>query len=303
MTWCVPLIFLASLCAAGTNLCMRKNLDHGGSSEASLVMYFIISLAVSFLINPLFTNESGPSLVMMSLGMGVGLLMVGMMILTSKALVSGPSATTFAFQNSSCVIPSLILAMIFGVEYGFLMTPGLIIGAACVIAGLFLAASKQKKFISISKSWYFFATMMFLMQAFILTMFQWRCLITQSSLPEHPLIPISCLIQEDVWFMPGLFIASSVMQAVYFFAKHRRWLKWNELFWGSLAGIGNGASTYFLLNATLAASTLERNIAFPLFAVMVIVICNLWGKKLYREPVSKLGTALCIGGILIAGLV
>jgi len=279
---------------------MRKNIEGGGSSAGYLVLHFAISLAVALILNPVWKPEIPLHLPMLALGLSIGLLMVVMMILTSYSLNTGPAAITFAFQNGGCVFPTLILFAIFGNEYGFTISPGLIFGGLLVLIGLFWAAAKQKSAKSATPSWFFFASAMFLMQTFILTLFQWKCLLTQSNLPDHTLIPFSCTLFEEGWLMPGMFIAAALFQTVYFLAKEKRGLKRGEIGWGILGGIGNGASTYLLLQANMAASPQEKGVIFPFFAVAVILICNAWGQWLYREKVSWPANGVCSAGIFLA---
>lgn len=302
MSLCIIFIILASLCASSSNFCLRKNLDNHGDLDACLVMYCFMSLVIVLMINPAFLVETTVSYRMLSLGMIVGALMGGMLMMTSRALKRGPSSITFAVQNSSCVFPSLILAVIFGTEYGFIMTSGSLIGAVCVITGLLWAAFRQNSSTTVLKSWYIFAGTMLLLQTAVLTLFQWRCLIIQEDLPDHSLIPFNCSLQEELWFMPGLFIAACLLQTIYFSVTQKRFMRIGEMVWGGLGGIVNGASTYFLLNAISIATPLERRFAFPVFAVCVILICNLWGQWLYREPIFWKANFLCMFGILVVSL-
>ncbi len=294
-------VLLASICASFGNYTLRKNLDNGGSSTAYLVIYFSFSLLVASVINPVFSQLTHFHTPMFSLGVFVGLLMALMMLFTTISLSKGPSSLTFAFQNSSAVVPTLMLAAIFGSVYGFNATPSLIIGAICVIAGLFWAAVKQKGSESTKPSWYFFACMMFLVQAFTLTLFQWKCLLTQN-VAEHSLIPFSCSLEDEIWFMPGLFISATLLQTMYFVCQEKRMLKFKEIQWGLIGGIANGISTYLLLQANMLATSMEKGVIFPLFAVSVILICNAWGQWLYREKVYWPANILCSTGILISAV-
>src|ERR1700722_11329618 len=136
MSACFIFVFFAAFCASGANFCIRRNLDKGGSSVAYLVIYFALSLLVALTINPVFSSNAPLNWSMLFLGLGVGALMVVMMVLTTFSLDRGPSSLTFAFQNSGSVFPTLALAWVFGSLYGFIITPGLITGGACVVVGL-----------------------------------------------------------------------------------------------------------------------------------------------------------------------
>lgn len=299
---CYFLILSAALCTSTANLCIRKNLDHGGTSDACLVAFFAMSFVASCIINPIFASEIPFSFTMLLLGMVGGTLIASIMMLTSKALDTGPAGATFAFQNSASVVPSLTLAVLFGSEYGFIMTPGLIIGLACVVMGLFWTAARHKTAECVSKQWYVYAVLLFLFQTLLLLLFHWRCLLMQPSLPSHLLIPFSCAPDEEIWFMPGMFLAAMLLQSIYFFTSHQRLLKRSEIFWGAFGGALNGTSTYLLLLASMIATSSVKGVAFPLFAATVILLCNIWGRRLYGERISWLANALCIAGILIATL-
>ena len=41
---------------------------------------------------------------------------------------------------------------------------------------------------------------------------------------------------------------------------------------------------------------------FPIFAVTIILLCNLWGQKLYKEKVNWMASGLCVVGLLIGTL-
>ncbi|MBS0625094.1 MAG: hypothetical protein JSS32_03505 [Verrucomicrobia bacterium] len=291
-------IFFAAVCAASVNFCLRKNLESQKSAAGYLALYFIFSFLVSLLLRSEFDWASF-SWTLCSTGILAGSLNLLMMFLMAKALKVGPSSLTFAFQNSASVFPALLLFLLFGSQFGFHLNAFLILGSLCLVAGLFLSIRKDFKTTS-SKTWLLLALTIFLLQGTILSIFQWRVLLQQYPAESHFLIPFSCSPREDEWFMPGFFWIPALAQTLIFFSVEKRWFSKKELFLGTVGGAFNAGSTFCLLLATKIADDHSRSLLFPLFAILVIFLCNLWGKRLYKEPIDWKGTALCLGGVLIA---
>jgi hypothetical protein len=121
----------------------------------------------------------------------------------------------------------------------------------------------------------------------------------QEVLPSHILIPFSCPPDADKWFMPALFFFAWVYQAIHFCCAEKRLPRAPEIVGGSLGGIANGISTFFLLQATIVASQTEKIMLFPMFTVVIIVLCNLYGKLFYKETIPWKANALAALGIFI----
>ncbi|MCZ6909653.1 MAG: hypothetical protein O7C56_00550, partial [Rickettsia endosymbiont of Ixodes persulcatus] len=75
-----------------------------------------------------------------------------------------------------------------------------------------------------------------------------------------------------------------------------------EFRYGIYGGITNGIGTFFMILATEASTSLEHAAIFPVFAIAVIIFCNLWGTWFYREKVNWTANGLCLLGILIGSL-
>lgn len=292
-------LLLAALSAAMCSFFIRKNLDKQGSSHAHLVVLFFISLLVAIQINPVFQTETTWSFPMWSTGCFVGCLNLGLMLLISRALKLGPPGLTFAFLNSGSILPTFFLYLIFGISYGFQITFGLLLGMLLILIGLFLSTNHKGE--NYSKSWLIYAISIFLLQGLTLSVLHWRCLL-MDSFPEHMLLPFKCDPQEDMWVMPGMFATATLVQSLIFVINEKRWFRFNEVLFGGLSGLCNGLSTYFLLMATNIASSVEKGILFPSFAVLVIILCHLWGKVFYQENVNWFALSLCVGGILLGTL-
>lgn len=296
-------VLISSLCAAGVNLCLRKTSDGKRSSQGYLALYFFISLAIPFILGKVEFNSF--SIIMSTAGLFTGSLNFIMMRFLARSLRLGPSGLSFAFQNSSCVLPPVILFFLFGSPFGFDLNVYSITGLSLIVLGLFVSSWMQKEGDPSHRKtffkWIILAISVFLLQGLVLTLLQWRCLLT--SFPEsHALIPWTCSLEESTWFMPSFFIVPTLFQLFFFINEERRWLTSRETFLGITGGVLNGISMISLLFATQIASPSEKIILFPVMSVAIIFLCNLWAIFLYQEKVSWLGLIFCFLGILISSL-
>lgn len=299
-------IFAASVTGAIVNLFTKRNLERIGSAQGYLVIYFFFSLISALFIHPQVFHISF-SWEMFLIGALAGFLNFLMMLFLTQALKFGPPGITFAFQNAGAILPGALLFFLFGKAFGFVMTPTLIGGLICVLAGLFWApytkgVPKDEEQFPSFKKWILFALATFAAQGLALSLFQYRCLLLHLHSTQHALVFAICEPQADLWFMPGLFITATTLNAAYFFYREKRGFRLPELFYGLGSGFLNGVGTYSLLFAALLAKPLERGVIFPLFAILVIFFSSLWAKKLYQEKVNWKAIFLCMLGILIASL-
>jgi hypothetical protein len=292
---------LASSAASLSSLALSKTLRRGVSLTGYLFFYFLTGLVISICLNGILLSPPPFSFPMALFGSAVGLLVALLMSLMGKALQHGPSGLTFAFQNSGAVFPPLLLAILFSKPFGFTLSAGNLIGMGLVLAGLFYAAFGRST-TPLTKKWVIYASLALVMQSAILSSFQWRCLLIQEDLPRHLLIPCVCPECADLWFMPALFFAAWIYQAVCFIFMQRRRPHLGEIVGGGLGGVANGLSTFFLLRATVTASEAERAMLFPLFTVVVILLCNLYGMLFYREKIPWKANAIAALGICIGTL-
>jgi hypothetical protein len=288
--------FLAASFSSLANLFFRKSSDRDSTANAYLTCYYLISFLSSFLFYPELLSLNF-NFIILCIGIVAGVLNVILMQLIFHTLRCGPAGLTFAFQNASSLFPNLILFLIFGQSF-FVVNGYQIMGMLLILGGMVLATQTHES-TPCSKRWILWACVCCLLQIFILMIFHWRCLFYQQC--SHILVPVSFAENEDAWFMPGLAGSAWVFQTL-LFLRERRWLKTPELLFGTFGGLANGIGTFLLLLATRWAAPLEKGLVFPLFAVGVIVFCNLWGYKLYQERIPIKANALCIIGILIAAL-
>jgi hypothetical protein len=306
-------LILAAGFAAVANFFFRKNMERGGSSRAFLSQYFLFSLLISIPFSTqIFHAPFSP--VMIGIGAFAGLLSYLMLTLTALSLRLGPPGLTFTFQNASCIIPGLLLCLLFGSAFGFLMTPGLFIGFGLILLGLILSSrSLEKKSVDATGGaqaakkvwirWILSSVAMMAAQGFILSIFQWNVLLMNCAAKEHWLIPWGCRAGEDVWFMPAFFLVPTLLQSFFFWKAERRNFTLRETLYGSGAGALNCLCTVLLLLAIESSGNVKKEMIFPLFTISVIFFCNLWGWKIYKERVNWIGITLCILGVLVGLIV
>ena len=104
---------------------------------------------------------------------------------------------------------------------------------------------------------------------------------------------------KNQWFMPMIFLAAFLVQALIFMINEKWRLKKGEVLYGILGGVANGVGTFFMIRATEVSTSFEHAMIYPIFSVSIIVLCNLWGQWLYREKVNWFATAICLLGILV----
>lgn len=296
-------ILLAAIFAASVNFCLRKNLEYQKSAQGYLALYFVFSFIVALIFRMDFDLGSF-NLAVSSIGVISGILNLLMMLMTALALRAGPSGLTFAFQNSGSMVPAFLLFILFGTSFGFNLGLPVLIGFSCLALGLFISmrtGPSSQTTHSFGK-WIALAIGILLIQGTILSIFQWRSLLLSYPAGSHFLLPWSFSTKEDSWFMPGFFIVPAFVQSIVFFVTERRWFSSKEALLGIIAGILNGGATFCLLMAARENSPAIRPILFPLFAVSVILLCNLWGKYFYQERIHWKGMTLCLAGVFIGSL-
>lgn len=290
----------AGSCASCSNFFFRKGTGAVSPAAYLLCFYFISCLWSCFLNFPQLVQSW--SWYVVAVGGIAGMLNVVMMFLTSKAFQKGPTGLTFAFQNASTIFPNLLLFILFGASFGFIVTPLQLLGMSLVLFGLYMASvGNTEKNAKLTPMWFVFAISCFLVQTIILTLFQWRCLLFTCDVNDHVLIPFVYTKADDAWFMPSFFAFAFCLQSIIFLCQRLK-LQSRDFFYGAMGGIATGTSTYFTLWSTIEAGPHEKAIIFPLFAITVIVLCNLWGWKLYHEKINIKAHAICVSGILIASL-
>lgn len=294
----IQLMLIAGIFVALSNYLMRKSIDAGGTTKGFLMVQLLIVFLVAIVLSPIRMHDYHWSPCMSLFGLAGGIVLALMMASLGRALETGPAGLTFAALNSSTVMPSIVMVLVFGAAFGYHYNLWNAIGSLLVIMGLFWAGwqtsqTKQKS------RWLSFVSAAFFLHVLFLVFLSWRALFINYPGANGLFLSFDMDDARNQWFMPMVFLAAFIIQALIFLTQEKRWLKKGEILYGVLGGIANGVGTFFMIRATEVATTFEHAMIYPLFSVTIIVLCNLWGQWLYREKVNWKATALCLLGIFI----
>ncbi len=297
----IVLMLVAALFIAGSNLFLRKSIDGGGSFRAYLMIQFFIVFLVMVLLNPVRTGQYAWSDCMAGFGLTGGIFAAGLMAFIGKSLEQGPPGLTFAAVNSATVMPTIVMVLLFGAAFGYEYTlwngvGSILVVMALVWAGWGLPQSEKKH------RWVMFVTAAFLMHLAFLCFLQWRALFVNFPGANGLLLSFDLDDAVNQWFMPMVFLSATFIQTVIYVSGEKRLPKKAEVQYGILGGIANGVGTFFMIWATEVSTPLLHAMIFPILAVGIIVLCNIWGKWLYKEKVNWLANAVALLGILIGSV-
>jgi len=292
----ISLILTASVFAALSNFCMRRSIDSGGTTKAFLMIQLSIGFLFAIFLNPIRTNSYEWNLPILIFGLMAGLVFGFMMLSLGRSLEKGPPGLTFATLNASTVMPGILMAALFGAALGYPYSTWHAMGSVLVLVGLFwagwgLQGMKDKK------SWAIFVGAAFILHVLFLVFMQLRALVLTSG--TFSLSFFSSAQAGSEWFMPMIFLSAAFLQIYVFLRDEKRKPLIAEWAFGAIGGVANSTCTFFLIWATVAATPIERAMIFPIFSVMIIVICNLWGRYLYEENVNWRASQVCIAGLII----
>lgn len=296
----INFMLLAALFVGLSNLFMRKSVDAGGDTKAFLMVQMVVVFLVAVLLNPVLTKTYGWSWPMAIFGVVGGLVLCVMMNMLGKSLQSGPAGLTFAALNASCVVPILFMVFLCGEKYGFVYDLWKGLGSLLVVGGLFWAGWETSNLENKPK-WIAFVMATFWLHVLFLLFLQWRGLFVGNPDAEGLFLSFDLDDIRSEWFMPMVFLTVALMQVFIFKKEGRKPVK-AELKYGLYGGILNGVGTFFMIKSTEFASPFEHAIIFPIFSVGVILVCNIWGRRLYKEKVNWAATLLCVGGILVGSI-
>jgi len=294
----VLLVVAASCFTSLSNFCMRRSIDGGGTSKAYLMIQLSFATIVALLIGPIRTQEFAINGGIAFLGLGAGLILGFMFLTLGRALEQGPPGLTFAILNASTVMPAIVMATLFGAAFGYTYTSWHAIGSVLVLAGLFWAG-RGLEGLRDKRSWLLFVTLTFACHLIFLVVMQWRALVLNAPASEEVGFVFNSSQMASQWFMPFIYLAAALVQIFVYFSSEKRLPGRRECFYGFIGGASNSVSTFFLIWATEAASSLENIVIFPIFSVAVIVICNFWGQRLYQERVNWKACQVCAFGLMI----
>jgi hypothetical protein len=199
--------------------------------------------------------------------------------------------------------PALIMALMFGEDFGHTYNFWNGLGALFVIVGLvwmgWNSANGQRK-----PDWLFWIIAGLIVHISLLTFFQWKALLVKMDLPPSPFLPFQCDPECSNCFTLFMYLSAALMQ---YFLPHLKssWRpSWYEMgVYGVLGGVINGLAGVFTLLATETASTeMQKALLFPLYCVTLITLCNIWSRMLYQEKINWPANTVCYAGILISAV-
>jgi len=297
----IQLMVIASLFIAAANYCMRRSIDAGGSSKAFLMIQLSLIFLIAILLNPVRTGDYSWSPCMAAFGLAGGVVLAVMLILLGKALELGPPGLTFAALNASTVMPVILMVIFFGSPFGYLYTLTNGLGSLLVIVGLFWAAANAMKSEK-NMRWTSCVIGAFVLHVLFLVFMQWRALFIHFPGENGLFLSFDMDDAKSQWFMPMVYCAAALIQGVFYVSTQKRAPLRSEVIYGILGGITNGLGTFFMIWATEVSTSLEHAMIFPIFAVTIILCCNIWGQWLYKEKVNWLANSCCLLGILVGTL-
>jgi len=281
-------MFYSGLLCALTNLCMRKSIEFCGSAKAFFVFQLFFTLMVTLLLHPIQEEWKSICWTLMGLGVLGGVFLGIMKLMIGKALEKGPSGLTFALVNSACVMPSLIFLIFFG-DSTYTFWNGM--GTMLVVIGLWWAAVSAFSCPKAKWKWGSFAAFGFLFYTFFLLVAECRVWLIHE------------FGYQTSYFLPMIYFAASTMHFFIFYYSEKRKPMKEEILWGIVGGILNGASMYYFILATDQVTPDQKAVLFPSFTVSLIVCCNLWGQLLYKEKVNWPANSFCLGGIVLGSVI
>lgn len=237
---------------------------------------------------------------MFALGCVGGLMLGSLMWTIGKTLKEGSSALSLAIINSACVIPPIVMALLFGTSYGHEYSLRNAVGAIVVLIGIFWMTSQEsnQKF---NRIWLFWVISGFTIHALFLIFFQWRALLFKMEYPLSWLLPFHCEQSNGECFTLALFMTAAASQLL--FRKDSlssQYLNRQSIQYGILGGMINGLGSFLLVKGTETAQQVTEKVwIFPLYCIGLIYFCSLWGKWLYQENIHWPATLTCLTGILI----
>ena len=293
------LMLLSALFASLQNLCMRRSVDTGSSTNLYVPVQLLISCAIAVLLGPVRNNNyvfDGPTvLVGLFVGVIFGLFMWGL----GQSLKYGSSGLTFAVVNSSSILPAVFMTLLFGGAFNHPYHWYTGLGSLMVVSGIFWSSWTS---ISCSNKarWALYIGLTIVGFVLFATSLQWRVLLENHG-GESRLLPFKLDGAKAEWFMPAIFFSAMLFQ-IPALLKNKNAISKDTLFYGLLGGVSNGSSMFFSILATVSAAAWQNALLFPLFSIGVIELSNLWGKYLYKEQLDFAPRAFCILGLVLGSV-
>lgn len=285
------------------NFLIKQTVEKSQIRQDSLLA---LRLGVTALVSFLFVMKqfvSQINIVIAGLGILAGILQGGMMYCTTRSMSTGPASLVLSVQNACSVLPALLMAWIFGAQFGHTFNIWNLIGTGCVALGLFFAFSPSM--LSLKSGQFIFSLgLLVVFQVLFFLFFQWIALMQQHSTKAHPLLFHHLSQEEARLFLPVCFFSAFVMNWV--LQKKRHFFDpslsaGQHILFGVMGGVAAAFGGKFLELSTWAAYTpIENALLFPLLAVSQVVLCSLWGRYFFAEKIVWTALAVSLLGLFIA---
>lgn len=291
-------IVLASVCIALANLCIRKSIEACASSADPFLITRFISSGIFVALYALCTTGIVFDFTNLILGAFGGCFLGILLFVMGKTLAYGPASLSLAIINGASIIPPLMMALLFGSFYGHTYTIYNGLGSTLVIIGLVWAGWKQ---INVSKQWLFFVIITTTIHALFLTFFQWRALLLNPTFERCYTLPFYCNPAGATLFTISMFCSAAAIQLIIAQKRITSCKPSAYYLFGIGGGFINGLGSLTTVRATeVAHAPWEKAILFPLYAVILIILCNCWAKILYKDTINWLAMITALIGIFIA---
>lgn len=292
------LVTISSFFAASYNFCMRKSVGHFSNAKSFLMIELWFAALFSIAIHPARSGFQIWNGEILTFGILVGMIFGYMLYFLGQALEKGPAGLTIAGLNSSNVLPSIFMCLIFGTKFGFSYNVFHALGSLLVMMGIFWASFDLEEHFD-KKSWGSKAFLAIFLHVFFLLFMQWRALMINLPDAVGYLRLFSREVAKNPWFTPAMYISAALVHTAIFFRSEKRAPSLSEYKMGMVGGIFNALYAFFLIWSSEKATTFEHAMLFPMFSVFTILLCNLWGKWIYQESIHWKACHLSLLGLVL----
>lgn len=297
LPWSLLLAAGAGLLVGCANLAMRKSIDWHQSSIRYFILQYAVSGGISLLFGPLSSASGNPPTWSIGFLGGTAGCALALLALSMGASVRcGPAGLSLAIINTATLAPALIGVLTLGSTFGYVLQTYQLVGIAIVIVGFFIASKALTIKGALRWQWGTITLIAWIANAALMVSMHWRQAALSPRAPVQPWVPITLQFEESLWFFPILFFSGSAL--LWLWAQFT-WkpIQWTEYLLGICGGLCMTGATYFWAQGLAEAQAYELALIFPTQCSITIVVCQIWGRILYREQVQWRGIALLLVGL------
>lgn len=251
--------------------------------QAIMVNYFVAAL-LSFILGNV-AADSGRILHAgwVPYSMLLGLMFIGTFFFFALSSQKAGVAITSVTSKMSVIIPVLFGAVLYGESLGVVKITGIVVA----LVAFYLVFKKDKKPL-LQSQWVWLPVMVFLGNGFVDTGMKYM---------QHHYIG-----QDIIPFLMFTFATSLVIALIVTSTRsmmHRPFMTWRGLLGGTVLGLANFGSTYYILKAL---GSFESSVVFPVANSAIVGLSALTGYFGFKERLSALnwsGIILAIAAIII----